>query len=398
MKISFLGQGFEDESKNSVGNTLIKLFKEDKFHSFYGISAFASVSAVRGLSNCILNANLNFQNFTVIVGVDQEGTSKEALESINSLDLKSYIFYQSEAPIFHPKIYIFEGDTHKAVIIGSSNLTGRGLFCNIESSLFVEFKNTNEQGSNLLSEIKTYFSTLFDLSDPNLFKISQQTIDDFVDKGIVPTNSEWKKKYQKTTSERIPKEETKIEIPSRKTAKIPSAFKGLYKTNPIVSELIQELEIPKETEFLNDDNYDVLWESNPLTERDLNIPRGANTNPTGSMSFNKGKTEGIDQKRYFRENVFSTLDWSFDTNPLTAHLERVAVNFRIVIQDIDYGVYRLKLTHNSKTDTVAYRQNNSMTQISWGEAKDLIKDRELIGRILFLLKNKENGEFIIDIK
>ena len=39
-----------------------------------------------------------------------------------------------------------------------------------------------------------------------------------------------------------------------------------------------------------------------------------------------------------------------------------------------------------------------MTQISWGEAKNLIRDRELIGKTLFLLKNKETGEFIIDIK
>ena len=44
MKISFLGQGFEPESVNSVGNILSKLFKEDKFHSFTGISAFASVA------------------------------------------------------------------------------------------------------------------------------------------------------------------------------------------------------------------------------------------------------------------------------------------------------------------------------------------------------------------
>lgn len=398
MKISFLGQGFEPESVNSVGNILLRLFKDEKFNSFYGISAFASVSAIRGLTESILNAKSKYQNIALIVGVDQEGTSKEALEQINSLGIFSFVYYQKESPIFHPKIYLFEGENDTALIIGSSNFTGRGLFSNIESSLFVEFENSDIQGSNLILELKTYFRTLFDFSDSNLFEISQQIINDFVDEGIVPEKSEWIKKYKKNTSERHRKEGTIFKIPSRKTSRIPASFKGIYKSNPIVETLIEELEIPKEIELIGNDNYEILWESNPLSERDLNIPTGANTNPTGSMLFKKGKTKGIDQRHYFRDSIFSGLDWQFDANPATLHLERAALNIRIIIIDIDYGVYALKLTHNSKKDTVAYIQNNSMTQISWGEAKDLIRDRELIGKTLFLLKNKETGEFIIDIK
>jgi len=51
----------------------------------------------------------------------------------------------------------------------------------------------------------------------------------------------------------------------------------------------------------------LIWESGKLTERDLNIPKGSNTNPTGSMLFKKGKTEDIDQRHYFRDTVFSAL-------------------------------------------------------------------------------------------
>jgi len=398
MNVSFLGQGFEPESINSVGNTLIRLFQEDRYHSFCGISAFASVSAINIISTCINEANPTFQNFTLIVGIDQEGTAKEALESINQLDINSYVFYQKESPIFHPKIYIFEGDDNTALIVGSSNLTGAGLFRNVESSLFVEFDNLDLQGLNLLSELKTYFNSLFDLTDLNLFEISHELIADFVDKGIVPTNSDWKSKYKKNTSARVPREGTAIEIPNRKTAKIPKAFKGIYKTNPIVSELISELEIPLEPELINSADFEVLWESKPLTERDLNIPSGANTNATGSMLFKKGKTVGIDQRHYFREVVFSDLEWVSDTNPSSSHMERATCDFNFVINDLDYGVYKLKLTHNSKTDSLAYIQNNSMTQMSWGVAKRLIADRDLIGKTLYLLKKNDTGEFVIDIK
>jgi len=42
MNITLLGQGFEPISDNSVGKTLIKFLADIKFHSFTGISAFAS--------------------------------------------------------------------------------------------------------------------------------------------------------------------------------------------------------------------------------------------------------------------------------------------------------------------------------------------------------------------
>ena len=80
MKITFLGQGFESESKKSVGNTIIQLFKENKFSSFTGISAFASEAGVVGLSECITSGAEFYKTLNLIVGIDQEGTSKKALK------------------------------------------------------------------------------------------------------------------------------------------------------------------------------------------------------------------------------------------------------------------------------------------------------------------------------
>lgn len=387
MKITFLGQGFESESKKSVGNTIIKLFKENKFSSFTGISAFASEAGVVGLSECIASGVEFFKTLHLIVGIDQEGTSKKALKEINDLGINSYIFYQKESPIFHPKIYLFEGENDTTIIVGSSNLTARGFFGNIESSLMVEFKNDNADGIKLLAEIKDYYSTLFDFTDPNLFKISPEVINQFVSEGIIPTRKIWKKKHKKNTSNQKPKEGNDLEIPKRPTAKIPSYFKGRYKSNKIVSKLITELEIDNKFEFENEENNQILWQSGGLTERDLNIPRGANTNPTGSMLFKKGTLKGIDQRHHFRDAVFQTLDWKFDTKPGKSHLERAIAQIRFVIKGIDYGIFPIIITHNSRTDTASYKQKNSMTQLSWGETKNLIAQDELIGKIATLYKD-----------
>jgi len=387
MKITFLGQGFESESKNSVGNTIIKLFKESKFSSFTGISAFASEAGVVGLSECIASGADFYEKLNLIVGIDQEGTSKKALKEINELGINSYIFYQKESPIFHPKIYLFEGENDTTLIVGSSNLTARGFFGNVESSLMVEFKNDNADGIKLLKEVKDYYKTLFDFTDPNLFKISPKIINQFVSEGIVPTRKVWKKKHKKNTSNKSPQAGNDLEIPKRLTVKIPSNFKGRYKSNKTVSKLITELEIDNNFEFENDENNQVLWQSGDLTERDLNIPKGENTNPTGSMLFKKGTLKDIDQRHHFRDVVFQTLDWEFDTTAGKTHLERAIAQIRFVIEGTDYGIFPITITHNPRTDTASYKQKNSMTQLSWGETKNLIAQDALIGKTATLYRD-----------
>jgi len=125
---------------------------QKKFNSFTGISAFASESGIYGLSGHLNSAKKNFKNLNLIIGVDLEGTSKEALEEILALNINSYIFYQLEPPVFHPKIYLFEGDKEVKLILGSSNLTRGGLFTNVESSMLIEFDSKDKEGLAFLSE------------------------------------------------------------------------------------------------------------------------------------------------------------------------------------------------------------------------------------------------------
>lgn len=142
----------------------------------------------------------------------------------------------------------------------------------------------------------------------------------------------------------------------------------------------------------------ILWDSGPLTERDLTIPKGINTHPTASMLFKKGRTQGIDQRHYFRDVVFSALPWAFDKNPNTSHLERATAFFQIITMGVDNGTFSLLLTHNTKTDTRSYEQKNSMTSLSWGNARSLIAKDELIGKSATLYQSEnQSNKFILVI-
>lgn len=315
MHISILGQGFDTENDNSVGNKLLELLEQGGFHTFTAISAFASETGVDILSERLTEAS-KFATVNIIVGVNQKATSKEALELINSLPVKGYVFYFGNSPIFHPKIYLFEGDEKAHLIIGSSNLTGAGLFRNVETSAYITLDDT-ESDLQTLKELKGYYNGLFEFDDPNLQPLNAELIAELVKDKIVPTEKERNKAYGELNSgkEKLGEVLSKL-FPIRKSASIPS-FRAKKK------------EIVKKGDFKKTENMktfgnkgDLVWISGPLTERDLNIPKGSNTHGTGSMLFKKGLMKEIDQRHYFRDVVFSAIEWRTKPNTKYSYLER----------------------------------------------------------------------------
>lgn len=411
MEITFLGQGYEVVSKNSIGNHLMNLLSQKEFHTFIGISAFASEAGIFGLSGYIQAAKHVFKNLSLIVGIDQEGTSKEALEEILNLNIDSYIFYQNEAPIFHPKIYLFEGDKEIKLFVGSSNLTGRGLFTNVESSLLIEFDITDTEGTALLTNLKTYYKTLFDYSDNNLFKISQAVIDDFNARGIVPDESERKRIYSakrvSATPTTTPSTTNTVTVPRRTTARIPANFPvkprvsiagGVIQqpstiatptpipVQPVVVE--QPIATPPQPRLL-------VWQKLSLSRSDAQfVPAG--TNGTGNLKLSQAgfRVNGllINHDTYFRNQVFQNLNWA-KTKPTSTTYEETICNFNITIMGTSYGIQPIKLSYDPIRIS---NQANTPSWLHWGNTlMTLLQQTNVTGRTLKLYQTDQS--FAIEI-
>ena len=393
MKTTFLGQGFENSSVDAVGNYLIQYLNRKDFHSFTGISAFASEAGIFGLSGHIQTAKAIFKNISLIVGIDQKGTSQEALEALMNLKINAFVFYQLAYTIFHPKIYLFEGADKSELIIGSSNLTSQGLFTNVEASLLISIDNSVEADRKVVEQLKDYFKGMFDFTDPNLKKLSKKIIAELVKAKVVPTEAERKAAQDK--AEKAERAETEIIIskifPKRALAKIPTEFKGSPKPKATEeSDTVEPIVVKSKPSKL-------VWQSGPLKERDLNIPKGSNTNNTGSMLIKKGLLKDIDPRHYFRDIVFASLNWVKDTKPKTAHYERAKAKFRIIVNGKDNGIFELILSHDNNTEKKSYKQNQPMTKLSWGNAKKIIAKEELLGKSANLYKGNKKGEFTLEI-
>jgi HKD family nuclease len=144
MIVEFLGQGLHLEEDETCGNHVCSAIKDKSFTQITIFVAFIRKPGLDYLAPFIKQARKENRNITFYVGIDEQVTSKEALELLLELDTETYIYY-SDSYIYHPKIYLFEGERNR-IITGSSNLTKSGLFYNVESSILLDFTNNDKSG------------------------------------------------------------------------------------------------------------------------------------------------------------------------------------------------------------------------------------------------------------
>ena len=312
------------------------------------------------------------------VGIRNGVTSKQGIEVlINNGIYPICVDTATQSFIFHPKVYLAQNHEVAKLIVGSSNFTTGGLIKNIESSLILDLNLSDENDKILVQKVEASFGELEKQHPENVVLLKHDCdLEEMVQDGLLidemtmtfSTNNKASKSARNNTRTRM----------KAKTRKVASTRKSkAQNNNPIV--------VTNTGKTISGTiNNSLLWKSGPLTRRDLNIPTGPNTHATGSMLLKVGDpSQNIDQRHYFRDAVFANANWGFDTRKNLSHMERCDVKFRIVIKGIDYGVHTLKISHNSRTDTATYAQNNSMTQIHWGNTvKPLIAHEDLLNDIL----------------
>jgi HKD family nuclease len=378
MNITLLGQGYEGTSDLSVGKKLIEFFADKGFHTFTGMSAFTSQAGVNGFSKHIVSAKKHLNIITIVTGVDQKGTSKEALEALLDLKINAFVFYQPSITIFHPKIYLFEGANKSELIMGSSNLTSQGLFTNVETSLLVSIDNAIEADRKIVKQLKEYFKGIFDFTDPNLKKLSKKIIADLVEAKVVPTEAERKAVQDK--AEKVERKETgniisKI-FPKRAIAKIPTEFRVTAKSRKSTrTTTVVPLNVATVKGKL-------VWTRKELPSSSVQGGR-AGTNPTGGLRLVQDdfaiNGKKIAHTKYFRNDLFGKYKWKeIRKSPF---VEAVIIPFEVTIFDEFKGKFDLEVRHKPSGEA---GQGNYTTSISWGDLGEIIRKANLSGSRLDL--------------
>jgi HKD family nuclease len=335
---------------------------------------------------------------TVFAGIRNDITSYQGLNRLLGLGVTLYaVDTGSRNVLFHPKLYLVRGNQHAGLVIGSANLTLGGLNNNIEAGLALNFDLSDGSDKAVVESIENQFdSSLTDFPD-HLVKVSSATLlkdmlasGRLVDEMAIPPPRPTTAASHGST-DLTPRIKLKVK-PLRKALaiakKVAKSKKAVRKaktsttTNPPPASLGVELEL--------------MWESKPLTRRDLTIPTAANTHATGSINLDKGLLDpSVDQRHYFRDVVFENLLWTKTKN---ANIEEVYARFQLVVKNISHGEFDLRISHNTSTTSATYMQKNAMTRLSWGLMRPSIAKPDLIGRTITLYRDKAGtGRFVLEI-
>lgn len=117
-----------------------------------------------------------------ILGIDQRGTSQEALQLALNLFDRTYVTHQQ--PItFHPKIYFVTGPGHARVFIGSNNLTVGGTETNYEAAIQIEIDLPGDAAD--LEMFEGAWTDLLPPACPATFPLDAAALDRLVTAGLV---------------------------------------------------------------------------------------------------------------------------------------------------------------------------------------------------------------------
>ena len=142
----------------------LKIALQDRrFTDFRLMVAYARTGPLYRLQGLLEEWREDGKTSAAIVGIDQQGTSKDALGL--ALSLFDRVYVTREAGItFHPKMYLFTGKRHAHAFIGSNNLTVGGTEKNFEAAVHLTLDLPEDAAE--LSFLESSWSELLPASCP----------------------------------------------------------------------------------------------------------------------------------------------------------------------------------------------------------------------------------------
>lgn len=386
-KAEFIMQGINKDINHMKG--ISSLLKHDNIEEITIATAFLKSNGLEAIESLILE---NVDKVKMYVGIRNGITTKQGIEKAISLGINiKVVDTGTQHFIFHPKLYVVNCGDYVYAIIGSANLTTGGLVSNIETSTMLKLDMNIKADKEYYEQLISCFEKLTTDYTENVMLISNiEDVNELFIRGLL-SDEEATLTYKGVNTDKSG-EARVTPIMKLETETISTKSK---KKKYVAVDRVKEVAVYGDVDISGMSLVE-LWSSKELTERDLNIPTGTNTNITGSMTLKKGEYSHIDQRHYFRDEVFNQVTWR-KLNKKRPHLEYADVSIKFVIEDIDYGEYILRLKHDIRTNTASYRQSNAMTHLMWKEAKDIIRNSNLLGKKMKLYKDKDSSRFVIII-
>jgi len=217
----------QQQKKQQLGAELIALLAKGDYACLTIVVAFLRSEGVDQLKDALKKFVASGKKARFIVGISRNVTSYEGLKLLLEIGGEGSVLVfhnaSSSAGIFHPKLYLFEGDKKSAVAIASNNFTESGLFLNYELAIIIELDSQKSEDQQLQKDINEYITDLVANGD-----VAKLLTPEFLEKLKESGALEIEAQEIDTEPEEEEKAEAKLERAARR-----NKIKGLFGTAPV---------------------------------------------------------------------------------------------------------------------------------------------------------------------
>jgi HKD family nuclease len=362
MKATFLGQPFS--SDDQLGGRLTDLLEDAS--AFHVVTAWTQLSGLIQLESALRKLRKRGGTASILLGVDGGIATKESLELALELFDPALVFHDTGERIFHPKLYVSELPTETVVTVGSSNLTGFGLYENYEANTLLRLDPTDAADRKFLAAIDEFRDALTAAKMPTQV-LSSKLIDTLAkDETLVVTAAKRaqaeaaRKAKAKTVAKEIfgtpvrglPKRPRKARKPGKSAA---GSGRSPGTTKPSTA--------PAQLRW---------WKK--LSKSDA-MQKPAGSHQRTGVVLNKAGHK-IDQKIWFRDELFASVTWSGETGSTGKAKESAEIPFDVWVDGKSRGNYSLRADH--ATNRVQGR-SNSPTYLYWSGMRQIVDRADYAG-------------------
>ncbi|HEY9709340.1 MAG TPA: phospholipase D family protein [Oculatellaceae cyanobacterium] len=156
--------------------------KSVDYSRFIFAVGFAKIGPLIRLNENIESWTANKKSIEAIFGIDQQGTSKQALEYALIKFDRTFVTHVSSSrrSTFHPKLYIFYGSTSAVAYYGSHNLTVGGTETNFEGGVKIRFDLSANDDKLLFDQLLMSWTSLLPENCSATVELTPDTLTEYI--------------------------------------------------------------------------------------------------------------------------------------------------------------------------------------------------------------------------
>lgn len=186
MNVRILQQPFDNAGGLSrLGSELTGQLQSGNYRDVLIFSAFVTSSGTQRLGPALRSIIQNGGTVRALIGVRNGLTSMQAVADLHAIGVEVWGLDTGGSILYHPKVYLLQGARAGWVSIGSSNLTGDGMYRSFETNTILELNLEIVSDRGTLQELTDWWNRFGTVYRQNKRRIRPGDIDGLVESGVL---------------------------------------------------------------------------------------------------------------------------------------------------------------------------------------------------------------------